>query len=63
MVDPKKAASILDKHFEELTTEQFMENLKKYCPEVFSDKDEDEEIKSSHTSTEEVSLSVSKVIP
>lgn len=37
MVDPKKCADLLYKHFAEITTEQFVENLKKYCPEVFED--------------------------
>jgi hypothetical protein len=40
MIDPKKAASILYKHFEEVTTEQFQENLQKYCPFVFEDEEE-----------------------
>jgi hypothetical protein len=37
MVDPKKCADILYKHFAEITTEQFVENMKKYCPEIFED--------------------------
>ena len=37
MLDPKKCADILYKHFAEVTTEQFFENLKKYSPEVFED--------------------------
>lgn len=40
MIDPKKAAEILYKHFEETTTEQFVLNLKKYCPEVFENEEE-----------------------
>jgi len=43
MVDPKKAAEILYKHFEEITAEQFIENLKRYCPEVFKDEEENEQ--------------------
>ena len=37
MVDPKKAAKLIRQHFEELTTEQFVENLHRSCPEVFED--------------------------
>lgn len=37
MLDPKKCADILYKHFAELTTEQFLDNIKKYCPEVLED--------------------------
>ena len=37
MIAPKKCAGFLYKHFAEITTEQFVENLKKYCPEVFED--------------------------
>ena len=31
----KEFGDILSKHFAEVTPEQFVENLKKYCPEVF----------------------------
>ncbi len=31
MVEPNKCADLLYKHFAEITTEQFVENLKKYC--------------------------------
>lgn len=37
MVNPKKAAKLIRRHFEELTTEQFVENLHRSCPEVFED--------------------------
>ncbi|MDJ0596886.1 MAG: hypothetical protein QNJ72_44155 [Pleurocapsa sp. MO_226.B13] len=37
MIDPKKAAKLIRQHFEELTTEQFVENLHRSCPEVFED--------------------------
>ena len=37
MVDPKKAAKLIRQHFEDLTTEQFIENLHRSCPEVFED--------------------------
>ncbi len=39
----KRAAEILYKHFAELTTEQFIENLKRSCPEVF-EQEQDEQI-------------------
>ena len=35
MVDPKKAAELIRQHFAELTTEKFVENLHRSCPEVF----------------------------
>ena len=37
MLKPKKAGEILRKHFAEVTTEQFLENLEKYCPEVLEE--------------------------
>lgn len=37
MVDPKKAAKLIRQHFEELTTEQFVENLHSLSHEVHSD--------------------------
>lgn len=37
MLDPKEFGKILSKHFAEVTPEQFVENLKKYCPEFFED--------------------------
>lgn len=40
MVDPQKAASILYKHFEQLTSEQFLKNLERSCPEVFEEERE-----------------------
>jgi hypothetical protein len=46
MIDPKKAEEILYKHFEETTTEQFVLNLKKYCPFVFEDEEENFQNKS-----------------
>lgn len=36
MVDPKKAAKLIRQHFEELTTEQFVENLRSLSHEVES---------------------------
>jgi len=37
MVNPKRAAELIRKHFAEVTSEQFLENLKKHCPEIFED--------------------------
>ena len=37
MVDPKKAAKLIRKHFEELTTEQFVVNLRGLSHEVGSE--------------------------
>ena len=37
MIDHKKAAKLIRQHFKELTTEQFVENLHRSCPEVFED--------------------------
>ena len=39
MVNPKKARLLIHKHFEELTTEQFIRSLQKHCPEVFSEQE------------------------
>jgi hypothetical protein len=43
MVDPKRAAKLIREHFAQLTTEQFIENLKRACPEVF-EVEQDEQI-------------------
>ena len=37
MVDPKKAAKLIRQHFEQLTTEQFVSNLHRSCPELFEE--------------------------
>lgn len=49
MANPKRAAELIRKHFAEITTEQFIENLKKHCPEVFEDDIADSEIAHSET--------------
>ena len=47
MVDPKKAAKLIRQHFEELTTEQFVENLRGLSHEVPSELERsDKKIKS-----------------
>jgi hypothetical protein len=42
MVDPKKAAELIRQHFEELTTEQFVENLRSLSHEKVSASEERE---------------------
>ncbi len=49
MVDPKKAAKLIRQHFEELTTEQFVENLHRSCPEIFEDQKPSDQHNSSDT--------------
>ena len=49
MLDPKEFGEVLSNHFAEVTPEQFLENLKKYCPEVFEDDIADSEISQSET--------------
>ncbi|MFB2935681.1 hypothetical protein ACE1B6_10545 [Aerosakkonemataceae cyanobacterium BLCC-F154] len=44
MLDPKRCAEILYKHFAEVTTEQFLENLKRSSPELFEGDNESSEI-------------------
>ncbi|MFB2921966.1 hypothetical protein [Aerosakkonema funiforme] len=44
MADPKRAAELIRKHFAEITTEQFLENLKISSPELFEEDDEKSEI-------------------
>ena len=45
MVDPKKAAKLIRQHFEELTTEQFVENLRGLSHEVPSEPKRKEPVK------------------
>jgi len=49
MADPKRAAELIRKHFAEITTEQFLENLKKSSPELFAEDDENSEISPAET--------------
>ncbi|MGK7936967.1 MAG: hypothetical protein AB4206_14415 [Xenococcaceae cyanobacterium] len=44
MIDPKKAAKLIRQHFEELTTEQFVENLHRSCPEIFEDQKQSHQV-------------------
>ena len=43
MVDPKKAAKLIRQHFEELTTEQFVENIRDLSHEAIRDRDPKEQ--------------------
>ena len=45
MIDPKKAAKLIRQHFEELTTEQFIENLRSLSHEVVSEQERTEQVK------------------
>ncbi len=49
MVDRKRAATLIRKHFEEVTTEKFVENLQKHCPEVFPAQEQENQPKLSET--------------
>jgi hypothetical protein len=40
VVDPKKASELIRQHFSSLTTEQFLKNLERSCPEVFEEEEE-----------------------
>lgn len=44
MVDPKKARLLIRQHFAEVTTEQFVQNLQKHCPEVFPEQDKQQKL-------------------
>lgn len=55
MVNPKSAAKLIRQHFEELTTEQFVENLHRSCPEVFEDNERSPKLDTSNSiSSDEV---------
>lgn len=45
MVDPQKAAKLIRQHFEELTTEQFIENIHDLSHEAFLDRERKEQRK------------------
>jgi hypothetical protein len=62
MVDPKRAAEILYKHFAELTTEQFVENLKRACPEVFEQEQDEQIIVSDFPKTEQKHLQLDSTV-
>ena len=54
MLDFEKASKIIEDHFANLTDEEFITNLKEYCPRVF-EKDEilDNNDSTNHSSTTE----------
>jgi hypothetical protein len=54
MIDIKRATELIRQHFAELTPEQFIENLKQSCPEVFEDDLEEEVIVSIPDRTEKL---------
>lgn len=35
MLEPKEFRNIIHQHFTEVTSQEFLANLKKYCPEIF----------------------------
>ena len=35
MLDPKEFRNIIHQYFTEVTSQEFLANLKKYCPEIF----------------------------
>lgn len=45
MIDPKTAAKLIRQHFKELTTEQFVENLRSLSHEVVSEQERTEQVK------------------
>lgn len=44
MVNPKRARLLIRQHFAEVTTEQFVQNLQKHCPEVFQQPDQKQKL-------------------
>jgi hypothetical protein len=61
MVDPQKAAKLIRQHFEELTTEQFVENLRDLSHEAFLDRERKEQQRELETLS--ASLSDSEALP
>jgi hypothetical protein len=62
MVDPQKAAKLIRQHFEELTTEQFVENLRNLSHEVDSDLKTKEQQRQRELQTLSASLSDSETL-
>jgi hypothetical protein len=44
MLNFEKASKILENHFANLTDEEFITNLKEYCPRVFEKSENSEEL-------------------
>ncbi|HEY9772154.1 MAG TPA: hypothetical protein V6C71_27220 [Coleofasciculaceae cyanobacterium] len=61
MVDPQKAAKLIRQHFEELTTEQFVENICDLSHEAFLDRERKEQQRELETLS--ASLSDSEALP
>jgi hypothetical protein len=61
MVDPQKAAKLIRQHFEELTTEQFVENIRDLSHEAFLDRERKEQQRELETLS--ASLSDSEALP
>jgi hypothetical protein len=61
MVDPKKAAKLIRQHFEELTTEQFVVNIRDLSHEAFLDRERKEQQRELETLS--ASLSDSEALP
>ncbi len=61
MLNFEKASKILEEHFANLTDEEFITNLKEYCPRVFDKNDNLDEIDLSQHSndTKEGNVSIS----
>ena len=49
MLDFEKASKIIEDHFTNLTDEEFIINLKEYCPRVFEEEDLDKNDPSKHS--------------
>ena len=43
-LNPQEIGQILTKHFDELTPEKFIENLKEACPYIFDDRSTQPEV-------------------
>jgi hypothetical protein len=63
MVDPQKAAKLIRQHFEELTTEQFVENIRDLSHEAFLDRERKEQQRQRELETLSASLSDSEALP
>ncbi|MEY2833135.1 MAG: hypothetical protein RLZZ574_2394 [Cyanobacteriota bacterium] len=61
MVDPQKAAKLIRQHFEELTTEQFVENIRDLSHEAFRERERKEQQRELETLS--ASLSDSEALP
>ena len=51
MLDPNEAINRLRKHFSEVSSEQFIKNVEKYCPEIMTDESKKIATKTKNDST------------